>query len=115
MLNTSLAFLLEKDIANRKRLVNNQNIWLGNSRNCKGNTSNHTRGEILQWHVNKITEFCKLNNPVEIGIDKLLGISKERSIKVDILTSRQLGIKARTKLNKRGNVTVNLDVTLTWF
>ena len=38
MLNTALALLLEKDITNRKRLINDQNIRLGNRSNSKGNT-----------------------------------------------------------------------------
>ncbi len=48
VLNAALALLLEKDIANRKRLIDDENIGLGNRGDSKGNTCNHTRREVLQ-------------------------------------------------------------------
>ena len=76
MLNTALAFLLEKDIANRKRLINDENIGLGNRSDGKGNARNHTRREVLQGHVNKIFELSELDNLVKASIDKLFGVTK---------------------------------------
>ncbi len=75
MLDTTLAFLLEEYIADRERLIDNQNIWLSDSRDCKGNASNHTRREILQRHINKISKLGKLNYAVKIGINELFCIA----------------------------------------
>ena len=94
MLNTTLAFLLEEHVANRKRLINNKDIGLGNSSDSKGNTSNHTRREVLERHVDKVFKLGELDDVIEARVNKLLGITKQSAVKVDILACCKLGIKA---------------------
>ena len=43
VLNTALAFLLEKDIANRKRLIDDEDVGLGNRGDSKSDARHHTR------------------------------------------------------------------------
>lgn len=47
VLNSRLALLLEEHVTDGQRLVNDQDIGLGDRRDCKGNACNHARGEIL--------------------------------------------------------------------
>ena len=83
VLNTALAFLLEKDIANRKRLIDDENIGLGNRSDSKGDTRDHTRREVLQGHVNEVFKLGELNNLVKTSVDKLLGIAKQRTVQIE--------------------------------
>ena len=76
VLDATLTLLLEKDIANRKRLIDDKDIGLGNRGDGKGDTRNHTRRKVLQRHINEVFELSEFNNLVKTSIDKLFSVTK---------------------------------------
>lgn len=56
---------------------------------AKGDTRDHTRREVLQGHVNEVFKLGELNNLVKTSVDKPLGIAKQRTVQIDVLTSRK--------------------------
>ena len=75
MLNTPLALLLKENVADRKCLVDDQDIRLGNRSDCKRNTRNHTRRKVLKRHISEIIELSEINYLIEIRIDEFFRIT----------------------------------------
>ena len=104
VLDALLALLLEEDVADRERLVDDQDVGLGDGGDGEGDARHHAARVVLEWHVHEILELGELDDLVELGVDELLGVPQERSVEVDVLTGGELHVEARAELDERGDV-----------
>ena len=58
----TITFCLEEHVANRKSLINDQNLRVNVDCNSKSQTNEHTAGICLDRLIYKITDVCKVQN-----------------------------------------------------
>ena len=107
LVNAILAFPLEHEVADRQNLIHDKNFRHNNRGNCKRDTRNHTRRIVFHRHVEKLLDFRKFDNLIEMFVDKLLGIAQQCAIQINIFASSELHVEARTKLDERRDVAVH--------
>ena len=107
-----LALLLEEDVADGEGLVDDEDIRLDDGRDCERDASDHAAGVVLERHVHEVAKLSEVDDVVEVGVDELLGIAEKRAVEVDVLACGELDVKARAKLDKRGDVAMNGDLAL---
>ena len=107
VLDAALALLLEEHVADGERLVDDEDIGLGDGGDGECDARDHAGGEILHGHVYEIGQLGKLHNLLEVRVDELFGVAEESAVEVDVLARGELVVKTGTKLDERGDVAAN--------
>ena len=95
--------LLEHKVADRKHLIHHQQVRRDLGCDGKAEAGHHAGGKVFDRHINKIPEFGKINDVVEVFVHISAIITEHRAVQVDILTGGQVHIKPGAKLNHRRN------------
>ena len=94
----SITFSLKTHVTNGQGLVNNQNVWIQANHPRKRQANIHSAGIRFYRTIHKITNVGKSFYVINLAVYNLPGTSKDRSVKVDILTARKFRVKAGAKL-----------------
>lgn len=71
-LDTSLALLLEHEVTNGEHFVYDKDLGNYYGCDCKCNTSHHARGIVLQWHIEEVLDFSKINDFIKVLFNEFL-------------------------------------------
>ena len=98
-----LALLLEQEVADRERLIDDQDVRIGDRSDCKGDACDHAGGVVLERHLHEVLELGEFHDVVELLVDELLRIAEEGTVKIDVLLSRELRVETGAKLDQWRN------------
>ena len=104
--------MLEDDVANGERLVNNQDLWFGANGNGKGKPYVHSARIGLHRLLDKITDLCEPFDFREPRFRLAFGKPEQGSIQIDVLYARELRVESRPKLQQRCNATLVIDAAM---
>ena len=68
--NPVLTFLLEEDVANAQRLVDDEDIGMRDCGDCECDAGNHTARIVLQRHLHEPIEFCEVDDSRDALFDE---------------------------------------------
>src|SRR5881227_2633445 len=80
-------------------------------RYCKGEPQIHAARIALHWSVEKLLYAREFHDLVKLGGDLRAPHAENCSIKIDVLAAGQLGVKARSNLEKRTHSSVDLGTS----
>ena len=103
-LDALLALILEEYVADRKRLINDEDIGLGDRGDGEGDARHHARGEVLHRHIDEVGELGKVDDLLEMLVDEILGVTQQGAIEIDVLASGELQVKTGSQLDQRGDI-----------
>ena len=83
--------------------IDDEDVGLCRGRDGKGYAGDHARRVVLQRHVDKVLKFGELDDVVEVLLDELLAIAKQRPVEEDVLSCGELHVETGTKLDERGD------------
>lgn len=115
VLDALLAFLLEEHVANGERLVNDEDVGLGDGGDSKRDARDHAGGEVLHGHVHEVGQLGKLDDLLEVSVDELFGVAEQRAVEVDVLASGELEVKTRAKLDQGRDIAAHDALALAGF
>lgn len=90
VLDAALALLLEEHVADGERLIDDEDVGLGDGGDGEGDARDHSGGEVLHGHVDKVGQLGEVDDLLEMGIDELLGIAEQGAVEVDVLARGEL-------------------------
>ena len=111
VIDASLAFLLEHEVADGQGLVDDEDVGGRRRRDSEGNARCHARRIVLERHVDEVAHFGEVHNGVEILIDELFAVAQQRAVQVDVLASGQLRVEASAQLDERRDGAVDVART----
>ena len=106
-LDAALALLLEKHVAHRERLVDDEDVGLHHGGDGERDTRHHTRGVVLHGHVEEVAQLGEVHNLVKVFFHELLGVTQKRTVEEDVLTRGELEVETSAQLNEGRDVTTN--------
>ena len=112
LLHPCIAALSEIRIPYRKHLITDQDLRIDHRRDRKPQASLHSGGIILDRGVEEALKLRELDNFIEMLLHEFSRMSEHRPIQKDILSRRQLLIKARTEFDHRCNLPPDLNGSL---
>lgn len=115
VLDALLAFLLEENIADGERLVDDEDVGLGDGGDGERDARDHAGGKVLHGHVYEIGQLGKLHNLLEVRVDELLGVSEQGAVEGDVLARGELEVKTRAKLDQGRDVASHDALALAGF
>ncbi len=104
VLDAALALLLEEHVAHGERLVDDEDVGLGDGRDGEGDARNHAARIVLERHVHEIMQLGEVDDLVEMAVDELPGVSQESAVEVDVLARGKLHVEARAELDERRDI-----------
>lgn len=107
MLDATLALLLEEHVADGERLVDDEDVGLGDGGDGERDARDHARGEVLHGHVHEVGQLGKVDDLLEVRVDELLGVTEERAVEVDVLAGGELEVETRAELDQGRDVTAD--------
>ena len=100
VLDTAPAFLLEEHVADGERLVNDEDVGLGDGGDSKRDARDHAGGEILHGHVDEVGQLGEIDDLLEMCVDELLGVAEQHAVEVDVLARGEFEVKARAEFDQ---------------
>ena len=97
---------LEENITNTQGFIYNENIRFHIDCNCKSKTCKHTAGIGLTGLIDKISDFCKINNVIQFCSHLFSGKSEHRPIQINIFNSCIFHIETCTQFQKRTDLSL---------
>ena len=98
LLNSSDAALLKKNVADRQRLIDDQNIGFHMDGDGKRQTHEHAAGVSLNRAINELADFRELfnigNSLARLGI----GEAENRSVDINVFSAGKLQIESGSQL-----------------
>src|SRR5262249_59085765 len=88
-------------IADGEDLVDQKNVGLDVDGNRESEAHIHARRIVLHRRVDEVLQPGEVDDLVESLIDLSLGETENGAVQVDVLTTRELGMEARTQLQER--------------
>src|SRR5882757_9246651 len=79
------AFFLERDIADRKHFIHEQNLGIEVCGNCKREPHVHATGVSLHGSIDELIDFSKSNDLIEFACDLGAAHAHDRAAQKDIL------------------------------
>ena len=105
------AFHLEKDVSDRKCLIDDQNLRIDVDRNRKCQADKHTGTVCLDRLIYKITDVRKIKDILQSGINLCLREADHGTIQINIFNAGVFHIKPGTKFKQCGYSAVDLHIT----
>ena len=106
LLEFSVTFCLEKYITYGKRLINDQDLRIDIDGHRKSQTHEHTTGVCFYRLMDKLSNICKIQDRLQLGINLLSGKTDHTSVEIYILKSGIFSVKSCSKLQKSGNPSI---------
>ena len=100
VLDAALALLLEEHVADGERLVDDEDIGLGDGGDGECDARDHAGGEVFHGHVHEVGQLGRVDDLLEVCVDELLGVAEQCSVEVDVLASGELEVKPRAELDQ---------------
>ena len=107
VLNAALALLLEEHVADGERLVDDEDVGLGDGGDGERDACDHAGGEVLHGHVHEIGQLGEVDDLLEVRVDELLGVAEESAVEVDVLAGGEFEVKARAELDQGRDITAD--------
>ena len=107
-LEFSIAFCLEKYVANRKRLIDDQDFRVDIDGNCKCQSDKHPAGIGLYRLVHIVPDIRKIQDILQLFINFFFRKTDHRSIQINIFDAVVFHVKACAQLQQGGNSAVYL-------
>ena len=104
VLDALLAFLLEEHVANGERLVDDEDVGLGDGGDGERDARDHAGGKVLHGHVHKVGQLGEVDDLLEVSVDELLGVAEESAVEVDVLARGELEVKTCAEPDERSDV-----------
>src|SRR6267378_5602076 len=95
--------LLKGGVADGKHFVNQQNLRFKMGSNGKGKSQMHSRRVVLDRRIDEFSNLGKLDYLFKFPIDLPTKHPKNRSVQIDIFTTRQLKVKAGSNFKQRSH------------
>src|SRR5262245_3597924 len=103
------ALLLEKDVADRKRLVHDVHVRLEVGKEGEGEPHEHPGRVLLDRPVDELADSGEVEDRWQSSPNVLLGKAQEARALKDVLPARQFGMKARAQLQQRDHPAFHLE------
>ena len=103
LLHAAVALGLEKDIPDRERLINDQDLRLDVDRKRKCQTHEHTARVRLDRLIDEVANLGKIENLRQLCIHLFFGISHHRTVHIDIFDTGVVLVKSGSQLQQRRN------------
>ena len=107
-----IAFGLEKNIPDRKSLINDQNFRINIDGNRKSKTDKHTGRIGFYRLIDKIADIRKIQNILQAGVNLLFGKPVHRSVQIDIFHTGIFTVKSGAKFQQSRNPAVDVYLSL---
>src|SRR5262245_10789534 len=101
LLDASHAALLKENVADRKRLVDDEDIGIKMDRDGKRQANEHAARIRFYRPVDEVADFRKLFNRRDSSPGLGVGEAEYRGIKIDVLAPRKLRIETGPQFQKR--------------
>src|SRR5699024_7646831 len=88
------ALALERLVADREDLVDQEDVRLGVHSDGEGQAQEHARAVVLHVRVDELLDLAEGNDLVEPRVDLLTGHAQDRAVEVDVLAAREIGVEA---------------------
>src|SRR6266566_2443858 len=85
--------LLESRVAHSQDFVNQQDVLVNLHGNSKPKADDHTTGVLLDWRINKLPQFGKIQDLFLTCLDFPLGQPQQQAVQNNILSARQIRMK----------------------
>ena len=95
-----VTFCLEKYISYGKSLINDQDLRIDIDSYRKSQTHEHTTGVCFYRLIDKITDICKIQNRLQLGIDLFPGKTDHASVEIYIFKSGIFSVKSGSQFQK---------------
>src|SRR5207244_4132399 len=106
------AFLLKRQISDRKDFIHNKNFRIEMSRNGERQPDIHSAGVMLHRCIKELFDFGKSNDLIEAARDFRSAHAENRAIEKDILPSCEFGMKSGANLEQACESSANCDGSL---
>ena len=100
--------LLERRIAYRKDLVDNEYLRIEVRRHREGEPQIHSARITFHRRIDELRDAREVDDLVEASRDLLAAHSENRAIQVDVVAPRELWVKARSDLEQRSKPPMHL-------
>ena len=100
LLHASVALGLEKDVPDRKRLIDDQDLRLHDRADSKSQTGCHTGGVVLDRHIHEVFEFCKFDDLIVVCIHEFFAVTENGAIQIDVFRRRQFAVESGAQLDQ---------------
>lgn len=104
VLDALLAFLLEEHVADGERLVDDEDVGLGDGGDGERDARDHAGGKVLHGHVYEVGQLGEVDDLLEVSVDELLGVAEESAVEVDVLARGELEVKTCAEPDERSDV-----------
>ena len=103
LIHPVIALCLEENIANRERLVHNQNLRIDGDIQSEGKADKHTAGIRLDRLVHEVSDVRKIEDIGQFLVHFLLADAHHGSVHIDVLNTGVILIEACTEFQKSAN------------
>ena len=103
------ALLLERLVADREHLVDEQDVGLDVDGDGEAEAHVHARRVVLHRRVDELLELGEGDDLVEARLDVALGQAEDRAVEVDVLAPGELGVEAGAQLEQRRHPPAHAD------
>ncbi len=107
--NAFQALLLKKEVAHGQHLVHQQHLWLHMHGHSKSQPQLHPAAVGAQRTVKKRLQFGKVHNVVKDCRHLAAAQAGDHAVHVDVLSPRQLGVKAGAQVDQRAEPPLHGD------
>src|SRR5262249_36782401 len=83
------------------------NLWIEMRGDRKCQPHIHSAGVPLYWGIEKCADAREINDLIELGIDLSATHAEDRTVQINILSARQLGMESGTDLKQTGQSSTN--------
>ena len=112
LLHEGIALLLKEDIADRERLIDNQNFRFEADHDRKGETGKHTARIGLDRLSHVLADVREVHDFLDFLLHLLVGEAAHGAVQEDVLIARVLRIKTGAELEQSGNFAPRLYAAL---
>jgi hypothetical protein len=98
LLHLAKAFLLELGVTNGQDFVYDQNLWLEMGRDSEGKADIHAGAIALHRRLEELFYVGEGYDLIEFRLNLVSLHAENRAIQINILTSREFGVKAGSNL-----------------
>ena len=104
-------FFLKLGIPHRQHFIDDENLRIEVRGDGEGKPDIHAAGVALDRRVNEFFDSGKSDDFIEFSANLGPSHAQDGAIKENILSSGQLGVKARANLEQAGDASLDLDTT----
>src|SRR5205814_3895592 len=102
------ALALERLVADREHLVEQEHVGGEMRRDGEPEAHVHPRGISAHRQVDELLELGEVDDLVEVLADRRAPQAEDRAVEVDVLASREVGVKAGAELEQRADPAADL-------